>query len=59
MLSVLLAHIEQQNPHIKSPRVAWQLNPFELADAADVELPDDYVEYEERRLAALAARGDG
>lgn len=32
MLSQLLAHIEQQNPHIKEPRYAWQFNPFELAD---------------------------
>jgi len=55
-LSVLLAHIEQQNPHIKSPRVAWQLNPFELAEAEDVELPADFVEYERRRLAELAER---
>jgi len=53
---VLLAHIEQQNPHIKSPRVAWQLNPFELLDAEAVELPADYVEYEKRRVAELAER---
>jgi len=56
LLSQLMSHIEQQNPHIETPRYAWQLNPFELADYDGP--PEEWLESQRERQARLAERED-